>query len=198
MEARDQKARVVNLHDHAAENLKFIRDTMASATTFTGVTGKGLVFCGFTALVTSAVAWGKEPWTWLGIWSAALLVAGPVAFLFMARKAAAHGQSLVEGTGRKLLIAFLPALALGGVVTLTAVQGGDFKSLPGLWLALYGLGVTSAGAWSVKAVPLFGCVLLLLGCVTLLTPVNGDLMMAAGFGVLHVGFGTYIWRIHGG
>ena len=198
MEAENSQAKVVNLHEHAAENLKFIRETMHRSVTFTGVTGKGMVFCGVIACIVSWMAAGQIADTWLGMWGAAFIVATSVSFWLTFKKTADHGQSLFEGNGRQLMLAFIPALGLGGVMTLSVIQGGDYKSLPGIWLSLYGLGITTGGAWSVKAIPLLGAVLMLLGSVTLLTPVSGDLMMALGFGVLHISFGIYIWRAHGG
>jgi hypothetical protein len=71
--------------------------------------------------------------------------------------------------------------------------------LPGLWLLLYGVAITTAGAYSIRAVPLMGMGFLALGTLTLFLPLlNGDLMMALGFGGLQVGFGVHIARGHGG
>jgi len=71
--------------------------------------------------------------------------------------------------------------------------------LPGLWLLLYGVGVTTAGAFSIRAVPLMGLGFIALGLIALFVPfVDGDLMMALGFGGLQVGFGLRIARRHGG
>jgi len=73
------------------------------------------------------------------------------------------------------------------------------RVLPGLWLLLYGVGVTTAGAHSIRAVPLMGVGFLVLGVIALLLPmVNGNLMMALGFGLLQIGFGMRIARHYGG
>ena len=61
------------------------------------------------------------------------------------------------------------------------------------------IGVTTAGAHSVRAVPLMGIGFMTLGAMALLLPnVSGDLMLALGFGGLHIGFGAHIARRHGG
>ena len=58
--------------------------------------------------------------------------------------------------------------------------------------------VMTAGAWSVRIIPVMGALFLACGAVTLLLPVSGDLMLALGMGGLHIVFGLIIWRHHGG
>jgi hypothetical protein len=70
--------------------------------------------------------------------------------------------------------------------------------LPGTWLLLYGTAVATGGASSVRAVPLMGAILMVIGAIALALPSAGNALMAAGFGGLQIAFGIYIARRHGG
>ncbi|HRZ09826.1 MAG TPA: hypothetical protein P5319_07985, partial [Gemmatimonadales bacterium] len=65
-------------------------------------------------------------------------------------------------------------------------------------LLLYGTGVVTGGAFSVRAVPLMGVVLILIGAVALTWPAWGAAGLAVGFGAVQIAFGLYIARRHGG
>jgi hypothetical protein len=68
-----------------------------------------------------------------------------------------------------------------------------------MWLLLYGTAVVTGGAFSVRAVPIMGLCLMLLGAVALFLPrAMGDLFMAFGFGFVQIGFGIWIAKRHGG
>jgi hypothetical protein len=99
---------------------------------------------------------------------------------------------------RKLIGAFVPAMAIGALLTVVMYQHALITLLPGIWLSLYGAAVVTAGAWSVRMLPLMGLLFMLLGALAMLSPIPADGLMAAGFGGLHILFGIYIWRHHGG
>lgn len=208
------------LHDRALQDLSFIRRTMEGAASFTDVPGWGLVGVGATALVAAATA-SRQPTSerWFYVWmaTAALssLLGAATAVLKMRRRVRATGGPtggrLFNVPARKFLLSFWPAIVVGALLTLAIVDplAPNLAQrltprlvahvLPGLWLLLYGVAITTAGAYSVRAVPLMGMGFLALGTLTLFLPMlNGDLMMALGFGGLQVGFGVHIARRHGG
>ncbi|MDT8429180.1 MAG: hypothetical protein RQ757_10485 [Pseudomonadales bacterium] len=189
----------IALHQRAEDNLRFIRATMESTTSFTGVSGLGYVVAGLSALPAAWLAARQvDEAGWLAVWMLELVLASSLAFALTAYKAVQQGRSLASPSGRKLLFAFLPAMVAGGLVTLSFYLSGHVGLLPGIWLSLYGAAVMTAGAWSVRVIPVMGSLFLLFGAVTLLTPVSADLMLALGMGGLHLLFGSYIWRHHGG
>jgi hypothetical protein len=64
---------------------------------------------------------------------------------------------------------------------------------------LYGVGVVTAGTFSVRVVPVMGLSFILVGAAALFSPPGWtDLYMAGGFGGLHLIFGFIIARRHGG
>ena len=65
--------------------------------------------------------------------------------------------------------------------------------LPGTWLLLYGTGVVTAGAFSVRIVPVMGVLFMVVGGLAFLTPgLERDIVLACGFGGLHIVFGAII------
>ena len=199
------------LRDRALQDLSFIRRTMEGASSFTDVPGWGLVLTGLIALVAAFLA-NRQPTAerWLAIWLAAAALAASVgggAMVRKMRRRVSDGAQLISVPARRFLLSFWPAVFAGAVITLALldpfVTGIEprvvERLLPGLWLLLYGVGVATAGAHSVRPVPLMGIAFIALGIIALFVPaLDGDLMMALGFGVLQVGFGVVIARRHGG
>lgn len=184
----------------AMDNLKFIRETMERAGTFTAVSGWGEVIIGFTAIGAAFFAARQgTPIRWVGVWMAEAMLAALISVSFMARKARSARVSLLSGPAVKLLWSFMPPMIVGALVTVTCLDHGLKSMLPGLWMLLYGAGVVSAGAFSVRIVPVMGAAFMLAGAAALFTPAAWEtVLMVATFGGLHVVFGTLIARRHGG
>lgn len=200
------------LHDKALQDLSFIRRTMEGASSFTDVPGWGLVVIGGTAVATSVLA-ASQPSAgrWIALWLAEAVLAASVGVAMMwrkmARRSGVSDRPLLSAPARKFLFGLVPAFAAGAVLTFALIDprglweaGSDVpRALPGVWLLLYGVAVTTAGAYSVRAVPLMGLAFMLLGTLQLLLPdAPRDWSLALGFGVVQMGFGLWIARRHGG
>ncbi|MGB7922376.1 MAG: hypothetical protein WCF57_03950 [Pyrinomonadaceae bacterium] len=188
------------LHARAMDNLRFIRETMERASSFTAVPGWGGVIMGATALCAAAVASQQTSITnWLTTWLVEAFLAFLIGGWAMDRKARRAKTPLLSGPGRKFAISFSPPMIVGALLTVALYWAGLTSLIPGTWLLLYGTAVMTGGAFSVKAVPLMGLCFIALGAVALFAPESwSNALMAAGFGLLHIIFGVYIARRHGG
>ncbi|HEY7791550.1 MAG TPA: hypothetical protein VIC33_13615 [Vicinamibacterales bacterium] len=188
------------LHARAMDNLRFIRDTMERAGSFTAVPGWGGVLMGLTVLAAAPIAASQQTAAaWLAVWLAEAVIAVAISTGAIARKAKIGGTSLFDAPARKFVLSLSPPLVAGALLTVVLYRAGLVDQLPGVWLLLYGTGVVAGGAFSVRIVPVMGICFMLLGTLALFGPVGwGDWCMALGFGVLHVIFGALIAVRYGG
>jgi len=185
---------------HAEENIRFIRDTMERASSFTAVPGVGGMAMGMTALAAAALA-SRQPTAdlWLGIWLVEAIVAVAIGTVAMGRKARRTTSGLFSGPARRFLLTLTAPLGAGAILTLVLARSGLTSIMPGVWLLLYGTAVVSAGATSVRPVLAMGGCFMLLGAAALASPSAwGDAYLAAGFGGVQIGCGAVIARRHGG
>ncbi|MBZ5535770.1 MAG: hypothetical protein LAO31_07435 [Acidobacteriia bacterium] len=188
------------LHTHALENLQFIRATMERSSSFTAVPGKGGVVMGITALIAAyGASRSSSAEVWMARWLMEALLAlaiGIVAIFWKARRAQLPVFSV---PGRKFALSLTPPLLAGAVLTVALYRADQIQVIPGLWLLMYGTGVMTGGAFSIRIIPLMGLCFAILGIIALLSPASwSNAFLAAGFGGLHILFGTLIARRYGG
>lgn len=185
--------------DRAADNLRFIRDTMERAASFTAVPGLGGVLIGLTALVAGGVATGRAPSLQFAIWCAEAILAVLIAYVAVRRKSQRQKLSLQTRAARRALLSFMPPLIAGAVLSGALVHMAAYSILPPLWLLLYGTAVVTGGAFSVRIVPVMGLCFMLMGACAVFCPQAwGNVLLMLGFGGLHIVFGAVIARRHGG
>ena len=200
------------LHDRAIQDLSFIRRIMEGAASFTDVPGWGLVVIGLTALAAAPLAAGEtSAGRWLTVWlleaALAASIGGIAIWRKMRRRPRADGSPVFSAPARKFFFGFWPAMLAGAVLTFALIDFTDIwrpgsavpRVLPGVWLLLYGVGITTAGAFSVRAVPMMGLGLMGFGIAALLLPsLPAAVPLALGFGAWQLAFGIWIARRHGG
>jgi hypothetical protein len=187
-----------SLPDRAIENLRYIRDTMDRAASFTAVSGYGFVAAGSTAFVAAWLASPRTGGGWLAVWLVEAAVGLALTLGFTLRKARRAGVPITRGPGRKFLLGFAPPALSAVGLTPALLAAGAAGALPGTWLLLYGAAITTGGAFSVRALPAMGVASMVVGALALAFPDGRDLWLALGFGALHVVFGAFIARKHGG
>lgn len=172
---------------------------MERAASFTAVPGWGGVIIGCSAISAGAVAFGHTlKWQFIA-WLIEAAVAVGIAFWSVREKSRRLGISLPSKAARRALLSFTPPLFAGAVLTAVLYREHMLQMVPGLWLLLYGASVLTGGASSVKIVPVMGMCFMLLGTLSLVSPVEwGEAFLVLGFGLTHIVFGLVIARRHGG
>jgi len=187
------------LHAKAEDNLRFIRETMERAGSFTAVSGWGQIAIGATALLAAWLAAASSTSDrWLALWFGEAAVAVSISMATTTWKTRDHRVPFMSGPARKFALSFVPPMVAGAVLTAVLVVRGDFALLPAMWMLLYGAAVVSAGTFSVRVVPFMGACFMACGIAVILFPQIGNLMMAVAFGGLHIAFGAAIARRYGG
>ena len=192
-------ARTIEIHEHAMDQIKFIRKTMERSSAFTAVPGWGGIGMGVSALAAAYLASQQPSFRgWMQVWMwecfAGLFIGG----LSLWRKARSFDEPLFEGAGRKFLLSFAPPILSGAFISY-AVSHTQPWLVPGIWLITYGTAVIGAGTFSVKVVPVMGFCFMVVGACALFVPLAaGNWLLAAGFGGLHIVFGSLIARKFGG
>ena len=196
------RSRPRSLPSGALDDLRFIRETMERSSSFTAVPGWGMVAMGVSALFAAWVTSASHQLSqrrWLAVWLAEAGFAISIGLAATWKKAQRSGVPLTSGPARKFMYSFLPAAVAGVVLTTVLFRLGLTGLLPGTWLLLYGAAVTSAGSFSVSVLPLKGAGFMLIGITALLAPAGlHTALLSLGFGGLHIGFGYWIARRHGG
>jgi len=183
----------------AADDLRFIRQTMERSAAFTAVPGWGMFAVGASAL---PAAWLASHYAfdlrWLQIWICEAILAISLAIVAIQSKAARRGLPWTSGPGRKVALSLVPPVAAAAILTFPLFRANLGSVLPGTWMLLYGVGVVAGGEFSVSVIPVMGVSFMAAGAVALFLPAMGNWAMAVGFGGLHILFGIWIARRYGG
>ena len=181
------------------DNLRFIRSTMERAAGLTAISGWGIAATGAVGVGASLLAArASTSDARLLCWLLAAPVGAAVSAAGTVWKASRLGLPAVSTQTRKLILGFAPAIMAGAVLTLALWRLDAVAAVPALWLLLYGTAILAGGTQSVRAVPAMGAAFLVLGALAAVVPAYGDALLALGFGGLHLTFGPYIARRHGG
>jgi hypothetical protein len=189
------------IHDHALHSIRTIREAMERSTAFTSIPGWGGCAIGVTAVATAVFAsnFVLQPRLWVMTWLADAIVSVTIAAVMMYAKARRANVSLTAGPARRFFISYSAPLIAAALITIALVRASMFAPLPAVWLLLYGASFISSGSFSIRVVPIMGIFFMLLGVAACFVPLAiGNILMGAGFGVLHIVFGFIIARSFGG
>jgi hypothetical protein len=188
------------IREHALSNLRYIREAMERASSFTSIPGWGGVAVGITAIAAAVLAhrFGLSR-AWLLIWLLEAAVAAVIAGVTMVRKAARSQVSFRGAPARRFFISYFAPIVAGAALTIFLSRHGFHTALPAAWLLLYGASFVSSGAYSIPVVPVMGICFMLLGMAACFVPFTvANVLLGVGFGGLHVIFGWVIATRYGG
>lgn len=202
------------------EAIQDIKRMMERSSRFISLSGLSGVAAGICALVGAALAWpyiyaGKEIsinpevsiimamnhdpaiifmlwlfWIALGTLICAILVA----FIFTWRKSKQQHVKVWDASARRMVINLAIPLMAGGILLLKLIILGIVSLLAPVALIFYGLALVNASKYTLGEIRYLGYCQLLLGFINLWFPGEGLYFWAAGFGLLHIVYGLYMWK----
>lgn len=188
------------------DQLTVIRRMMEKSSKFMSLSGFSGIFLGLYALVGSYLVWDilgnltlTEPRKVLFIILIAAVVMGAslaTAFWLSIRQARKAGHQVWGPGSRQLLFNLMLPLATGGVFVLLLASGRFFQLIAPSLLVFYGLALAIAARYTHRELYWAGVTQILLGMLALAMPRYGLLLWAAGFGLVHILYGIYMYFAH--
>lgn len=133
------------------------------------------------------------------LWGGTLIVVVAMNLGGMLRRARKDGKPLAARLGRRVLFAMLPALVVGGALTLALTLQQRLDLVFAVWMLCYGAALLSAGAHSVTSIKMLGVWTLVCGVLAVM-PFTGDVdfvLFVCTFGAGHFLLGIWVGVRHG-
>ncbi len=116
------------------------------------------------------------------------------AFFFTWLKSKKEGTPLWGHTSKRLMINVSIPMLVGGLFLFRLIYFGTFGLVAPGCLIFYGLGLVNASKYTLVEIRYLGFVQILLGIINLWFIGTGLYFWAAGFGVMHILYGAYMWN----
>jgi hypothetical protein len=193
-------------------DLQTIRLAIEANTRLTSLSGAALVVSGLISFLAAGLTAnagymtaasraglaGPELGTMVLLWGSAFVMAVTMNLMGMLYRARIDGQPLAARLGKRVLFAMLPALAVGGALTLALALQGQLQSIFGIWMLCYGAALISAGAFSLASVRMLGIFTLVAGVASVFPGLGVDFLLFTGaFGAGHFLLGVWVGVRHG-
>jgi len=116
------------------------------------------------------------------------------AFIFTYRRSAKTNVPIWGTTARRLMINVAVPMAAGGFFLMALILHGIFEFIAPGCLVFYGLGVLNASKYTLPETKYLGYAEIILGLINLAFIGKGLYFWAAGFGLMHIVYGIFMWR----
>jgi hypothetical protein len=115
------------------------------------------------------------------------------AFIFTYRRSKKTNVPIWGTTAKRLMINVSVPMIAGGIFLLALIENGVYNFVAPGCLIFYGLGVLNASKYTLQETRYLGYCEILLGLICLYFPSDGLYFWAAGFGILHIIYGVFMW-----
>lgn len=195
--------------DAFEKDLASIHQLMERSVKFVSLSGLSGILAGTYALVGVGIAYWFYPtlvsgdytlanqeagWGMAGIAVVVLIASLATGLWLSARKAKRSGVSVWGVTGRRLFINLSIPLVTGGCFCVICLMQGQLELVASATLIFYGLALINASPNLYDEVRYLGLSEIGLGLLSMVIPGYSLLFWAAGFGVLHIIYGTLMYR----
>jgi hypothetical protein len=123
-----------------------------------------------------------------------VLVLALVTAIFLSRnKALKKDESIWNAASKQLLLNMAVPLAAGGIFILELISKNLIGLIMPLMLLFYGLALYSAGKFTYTEVKILGLIQIGLGLISVFFIYYSLILWAAGFGLIHITYGIYMY-----
>lgn len=119
------------------------------------------------------------------------------AFIFTWIKSKKENLPIWGKTAKRLMLNVSIPLIVGGVFLFKLIHFGTFGLIAPGCLIFYGLALINASKYTLNEIRYLGYLQILLGIINLWFVGYGLYFWAAGFGILHIVYGAYMWWKYG-
>lgn len=196
--------------EHYLEDIKEIREIMQRSSQFLSLSGLSGVMAGLYAIMGaiagyfivyipgSATLFRKvyvpDVIVQLGIIATVVLVlALGTGIVLTWKKAQRDGVKMWGKSSRMMLSNIMIPLVTGGIFCLIMVYRGYYGIVAPTMLIFYGLGLINGSKYTMSEIRYLGMLEIALGIICALLPGFGLFFWVAGFGILHIVYGTAMY-----
>jgi hypothetical protein len=209
----------MNTQEQSLGDLQHIKKMMERSSRFVSLSGLSGVSAGLCALIGATVAhpyvFGTKDFiidtnaamaqavaesytiilnTYIFWIAAATFIAALISsFFFTYLKSKKDGTPMWGSTSKRLLINVSIPVLVGGLFLFKLLHYGTFGLVAPGCLIFYGLGLINASKYTLDEIRYLGYAQILLGIINLWFVGYGLYFWAAGFGVMHIVYGVYMW-----
>lgn len=194
------------------QDLESIRQLMERSVKFVSLSGLSGILAGIYALIGAVLAYreiysgrvvrsveyyrGHFPMVKSLFLIATLVLAASLVtgWFFSYRKAKKLKMKMWDSTSKRLLINLAVPLSIGGFFTLIMVDYGYYNLIAASVLLFYGLALVNASSNLYDEVRYLGYCELIIGVCAALWPGFGLYFWAIGFGLLHILYGSLMYK----